>query len=205
MYRSLIKRSLDFIISLFLLLFLLHLLLLIIFSLFCTNGKSGVFFYQLRPGINEKIFKLIKFKTMSDERDVEGNLLPDVDRLTKVGRFVRSTSLDELPQLINVLKGDMSLIGPRPLLVRYLPYYTERERLRHSVRPGITGWSQVHGRNALPWDKRLESDVWYVEHLSFCLDLKIALLTIKKVLFRENIISGENPIMDDLDKERSMK
>lgn len=205
MYRSFIKRSIDFIISLSLLLLLLPLLLLIIFFLSCTNGKSGVFFFQLRPGINEKIFKLVKFKTMTDERDAEGNLLPDADRLTKVGRFVRSTSLDELPQLINVLKGDMSLIGPRPLLVRYLPYYSERERLRHSVRPGITGWAQVHGRNALPWDQRLESDVWYVEHISFCLDLKITLLTIKKVLFRENIISGENPIMGDLDKERSMR
>lgn len=205
MYKNCLKRVIDFSIALIVLVVISPVLLVIAAWLHFANKNAGVFFLQERPGKNGKIFKVIKFKTMTDDRDAEGNLLPDADRLTKVGRFVRSTSLDELPQLINVLKGDMSLIGPRPLLVRYLPYYTERERLRHSVRPGITGWSQVHGRNALPWDKRLESDVWYVEHLSFCLDLKIALLTIKKVLFRENIISGENPIMDDLDKERSMK
>lgn len=205
LYKDFLKRFIDIIIVLIALLFLWPIMLILSVVLHFYNEGAGVFFVQKRPGKNEKIFKALKFKTMTDKRDALGNLLPDSERLTRFGRFVRSTSLDELPQLINVLKGDMSLIGPRPLLVRYLPYYTERERLRHSVRPGITGWSQVHGRNALPWDKRLESDVWYVEHLSFCLDLKIALLTIKKVLFRENIISGENPIMDDLDKERSMK
>lgn len=205
MYKNNIKRLLDFTIVFCALLILWPILLLITIWLHFANKGAGAFFFQERPGKGGKIFKVIKFKTMTDERDADGNLLPDADRLTKVGRFVRSTSIDELPQLINVLKGDMALIGPRPLLVRYLPYYTERERLRHSVRPGITGWAQVHGRNALPWDQRLESDVWYVEHISFSLDLKIVLLTIKKVLFRENIISGENPIMDDLDKERSMK
>lgn len=205
MYKSIVKRIIDFTIVFCALLILWPILLLITIWLHFANKGAGAFFFQERPGKGGKIFKVIKFKTMTDERDADGNLLPDADRLTKVGRFVRSTSIDELPQLINVLKGDMALIGPRPLLVRYLPYYTERERLRHSVRPGITGWAQVHGRNALPWDQRLESDVWYVEHISFSLDLKIALLTIKKVLFRENIISGENPIMDDLDKERSMR
>lgn len=205
MYKHCLKRVMDFSIALIVLAFIWPILLVITVWLHFANKGAGAFFTQERPGKGGKIFKVIKFKTMTDERDAEGNLLPDAGRLTKVGRFVRSTSIDELPQLINVLKGDMALIGPRPLLVRYLPYYTERERLRHSVRPGITGWAQVHGRNALPWDQRLESDVWYVEHISFSLDLKIVLLTIKKVLFRENIISGENPIMDDLDKERSMK
>lgn len=204
-YRFFIKRFIDIIISFSLLLLFLPLIIIIIICLSYANGINDIFFFQLRPGKDEKIFKLIKFKTMTDERDSEGNLLPDSVRLTKVGKFIRSTSLDELPQLINVLKGDMSLIGPRPLLIRYLPYYTEKERLRHSVRPGITGWSQVNGRNLLPWNQRLESDVWYVEHLSFILDLKIVLMTIKKVFFREDIISGENPIMEDLDKERSQK
>ena len=142
---------------------------------------------QERPGKNGKIFKVVKFKTMTDERDVEGNLLPDAERLTKVGRFVRSTSMDELPQLINVLKGDMALIGPRPLLVQYLPLYNEEQARRHNLRPGITGWAQVNGRNAISWTKKFELDVWYVDHCSFLLDLKIIFLTIKKVFVREGI------------------
>ena len=142
---------------------------------------------------------------MTDERDAEGKLLPDADRLTKVGRFVRSISVDELPQLINVLKGDMALIGPRPLLVQYLPYYTEREMLRHTVRPGITGWAQVNGRNFSPWEVRLENDVWYVEHLSFVLDLKIVFKTVRNVLMRKDINLGEQYVMDDLDKERGKR
>lgn len=177
-------------------------LLLITLWLHFANKGAGAFFLQERPGKNGKIFKVIKFKTMTDERDAEGKLLPDADRLTKVGRFVRSTSVDELPQLINVLKGDMALIGPRPLLVQYLPYYTEREMFRHTVRPGITGWAQVNGRNFSPWEVRLENDVWYVEHLSFVLDLKIVFKTVRNVLMRKDINLGEQYVMDDLDKER---
>ena len=180
-------------------------LLLIGLWLHFANKGAGAFFLQERPGKNGKIFKVIKFKTMTDERDAEGKLLPDADRLTKVGRFVRSISVDELPQLINVLKGDMALIGPRPLLVQYLPYYTEREMLRHTVRPGITGWAQVNGRNFSPWEVRLENDVWYVEHLSFVLDLKIVFKTVRNVLMRKDINLGEQYVMDDLDKERGKR
>lgn len=168
-----------------------------------ANKGSGVFFLQERPGRNEKIFKVIKFKTMTDERDANGNLLSDAERLTPIGKIVRSLSLDELPQLINVIKGDMSFIGPRPLLVRYLPYYTERERKRHDIRPGITGWAQVNGRNYAPWDERLEMDVWYVEHLSLSLDIKIIVKTIANVLGRKDIVIGNNELMKDLDIERS--
>ena len=147
-----------------------------------ANKGAGAFFLQERPGLHGKIFKIIKYKTMTDERDAEGNLLPDKDRITAVGKFVRKTSIDELPQLINVLKGDMALIGPRPLLPEYLPYYTERERLRHTVRPGISGWAQVNGRNNLTWDQKLELDAYYVEHLSFLMDLRVLLTTVKNVM-----------------------
>jgi lipopolysaccharide/colanic/teichoic acid biosynthesis glycosyltransferase len=152
-----------------------------------ANKGAGAFFFQERPGKNGKIFKVIKYKTMTDERDASGKLLPDAERLTKVGKFVRSTSIDELPQLINVLKGDMALIGPRPLLVQYLPLYSKEQARRHEVRPGITGWAQVNGRNTLSWTEKFKHDVWYVDHYSFLLDLKIIFLTIKKVLIREGI------------------
>lgn len=169
------------------------LLAIIALWLHFANKGAGAFFFQDRPGKDERIFKVIKFKSMTDERDSEGNLLPDAQRLTKVGRFVRATSIDELPQIINVLKGDMALIGPRPLLVEYLPYYTERERKRHSVRPGITGYTQTHGRNNLTWDERLEMDVYYVENLSFAMDLKVFFRTIYNVLARKDVqvITGD--------------
>ena len=169
------------------------LLAIIALWLHFANKGAGAFFFQDRPGKDERIFKVIKFKSMTDERDSEGNLLPDAQRLTKVGRFVRATSIDELPQIINVLKGDMALIGPRPLLVEYLPYYTERERKRHSVRPGITGYTQTHGRNNLTWDERLEMDVYYVENLSFVMDLKVFFRTIYNVLARKDVqvITGD--------------
>lgn len=160
------------------------------------NGFKGVFFSQPRPGKNGKVFKVIKFKTMTDEHDAEGNLLPDADRLTKVGRFIRSTSIDELPQLINVLKGDMALIGPRPLLVEYLPLYSPEQARRHEVRPGITGWAQCHGRNAISWSEKFKLDVWYVDHISLKTDIRVILITIKKVLFREDINSSENATME---------
>lgn len=162
-------------------------LIIITIWLYFVNKGGGAFFMQERPGKDGKIFKVIKFKTMTDERDATGNLLPDSDRLTKVGRFVRSTSIDELPQLINVLKGDMALIGPRPLLVQYLPLYSKEQACRHDVRPGITGWAQCNGRNAISWTKKFELDVWYVDHCSFLLDVKILFLTIKKVFVREGI------------------
>lgn len=185
-YRNLFKRLLDFILSLigFILLspiFLIVWLLLIIVN----DGKP--FFFQPRPGKNERIFKIIKFKTMNDKKDAKGNLLPDEKRLTSIGKFVRKTSLDEIPQLLNVIKGDMSLIGPRPLLVQYLPLYSPVQKRRHEVRPGITGWAQVNGRNAISWEKKFEYDVWYVDHLSFGLDVKIIFKTVKKVFVREGI------------------
>jgi lipopolysaccharide/colanic/teichoic acid biosynthesis glycosyltransferase len=186
-YANCLKRVLDFLIALCA--FSVSLIILIPVALFLhfANKGAGVFFLQPRPGRNGKIFKVIKFKTMTDERDAEGNLLPDEVRLTKVGRFVRSTSIDELPQLWNVIKGDMSLIGPRPLLVQYLPLYSPEQARRHEVRPGITGWAQVNGRNSISWKQKFEYDVWYVDHLSFGLDVKIILLTIKKVFVREGI------------------
>lgn len=187
MYRNRLKRALDFFIVLTVLLLIWPILLLITIFLYFANKGAGVFFTQERPGKGGRIFKVIKFKTMTDERDVEGNLLPDAERLTKVGRFVRSTSIDELPQLINVLKGDMALIGPRPLLPQYLPLYSEEQARRHEVRPGITGWAQVNGRNAISWTRKFELDVWYVDHCSFSLDVKIVFLTIKKVFMREGI------------------
>ena len=161
-----------------------------------ANKGAGVFFLQNRPGRDGKVFKVIKFKTMTDERDSKGCLLPDEQRLTKVGKFVRSTSIDELPQLINVLKGDMALIGPRPLLPQYLPLYSKKQARRHEVRPGITGWAQVNGRNAISWTKKFELDVWYVDHCSFLLDLKIFLLTIRKVFVREGISSDTSVTME---------
>lgn len=187
MYKYFIKRLLDFIIVFCALLILWPILLLITIWLYFANKGAGAFFFQERPGKDERLFKVIKFKTMTDERDENGKLLPDAVRLTKVGRFVRSTSIDELPQLINVLKGDMALIGPRPLMPKYLPLYSPEQRRRHEVRPGITGWAQVNGRNNISWTKKFELDVWYVDHCSFALDVKIILMTIKKVLFREDI------------------
>lgn len=187
MYKHFIKRLIDFILVLCVLLVIWPILLIITVWLHFANKGAGAFFLQERPGMNGKIFKVIKYKTMTDERDAEGNLLPDADRLTKVGRFVRSTSIDELPQLINVLKGDMALIGPRPLLPQYLPLYSPEQARRHEVRPGITGWAQINGRNAISWTKKFEYDVWYVDHCSFLLDLKIVFLTIKKVFIREGI------------------
>lgn len=182
MYKHFFKRFFDFWISLIVLIIISPILLVVTIWLHFANKGAGAFFTQERPGKNEKIFKVIKYKTMTDERDAEGNLLPDKDRITKVGRFVRKTSIDELPQLFNVLKGDMALLGPRPLLVEYLPYYTEREHLRHTVRPGISGWAQCHGRNNVSWDEKLALDVYYVEHLSLLLDCRIIIKTISDVV-----------------------
>ena len=187
MYKYFFKRLIDFIIVFCVLVVIWPILLIITLWLHFANKGAGAFFTQERPGKGGKIFKVIKFKTMTDERDADANLLPDADRLTNVGRFVRSTSIDELPQLINVLKGDMALIGPRPLLVQYLPLYSKEQARRHDVRPGITGWAQVNGRNAISWTKKFELDVWYVDHCSFWLDVKIIFLTIKKVFVREGI------------------
>jgi len=187
MYKRVIKRLFDFLVSLIALICLSPVLLVITIWLHFANKGAGAFFLQERPGKDAKIFKVIKFKTMTDERDKNGNLLPDAERLTKVGKFVRSTSIDELPQLVNVLKGDMSLIGPRPLLVQYLPLYSPEQARRHEVRPGISGWAQCHGRNAISWAQKFEYDVWYVDHCSFAVDLKIIWLTIRKVLVREGI------------------
>lgn len=187
MYKSYLKRFFDFIFSLLALICLSPLLLIITIFLHFANKGAGVFFTQDRPGKDARIFKAIKFKTMTDERDAEGNLLSDAERLTKVGKIARSLSIDELPQLINVLKGDMSLVGPRPLLPKYLPLYSKEQFHRHEVRPGITGWAQVNGRNDISWTKKFELDVWYVDHVSFWLDMKIILLTVKKVFVREGI------------------
>lgn len=187
MYKHGLKRMIDLILVSIVLFLILPVLLLVTFLLCFVNKRAGAFFTQERPGRRGKIFKVIKFKTMTDERDAEGNLLPDDVRLTKVGKIVRSLSIDELPQLINVLKGDMALVGPRPLLIKYLPLYSEEQYRRHEVRPGITGWAQVNGRNSISWTKKFELDVWYVDHISFWLDIKIIFLTIKKVFIREGI------------------
>lgn len=195
-YRKYIKRILDFIGALIMLIVLSPLLLVVTVWLHFANKGAGAFFTQERPGKDERIFKLYKFKSMTDERDAEGNLLPDGDRLTSVGRFIRKTSLDELPQLWNVLKGDMSFIGPRPLLVQYLPLYSASQRRRHEVRPGITGWAQVSGRNAISWEKKFALDVWYVDHLSFRLDCIIIWRTVVKVLRREGISSASCDTME---------
>lgn len=190
MYRNCIKRILDFCIALCAISLLWPILLVITIFLHFANKGAGAFFTQERPGKNAKIFRVIKYKTMTDERDADGKLLPDAQRLTKIGKIVRSLSIDELPQLFNVLKGDMSFVGPRPLLVKYLPLYSKEQMRRHDVRPGITGWAQVNGRNAITHTKKFEYDVWYVDNLSFLLDIKILFLTIKKVFVREGI-SGE--------------
>lgn len=192
MYKKIIKRFLDFVIALIGLVLILPLFVLVIVGLFFANhGKP--FFFQIRPGKNGRLFKILKFKTMNDKKDSEGNLLSDDYRLTKIGAFVRKTSLDEIPQLLNVLKGDMSLIGPRPLLPEYLPLYNESQSRRHEVKPGITGWAQVNGRNAISWKQKFEYDVWYVKNISFVLDCKIVFLTIKKVIKREGI-TAENSV-----------
>ena len=190
MYSHFFKRVIDFILVFFVLALIWPILFLVALWLPFANEGAGAFFTQERPGKHGKIFCIIKFKTMTDERDAEGNLLPDVQRWTKVGMFIRSTSIEELPQLINVLKGDMALIGPRPLLPQYLPLYSKEQARRHEVRPGITGWAQVNGRNAISWTRKFELDVWYVEHCSFLLDLKIMLLTVKKVFAKEGINRG---------------
>ena len=187
MYRKYLKRWLDFVIVFCVLAVIWPILLLVTLWLHFANKGAGAFFTQERPGRNGKRFKVIKFKTMTDERDADGNLLPDAERLTPVGRFVRSTSIDELPQLINVLKGDMALIGPRPLLVQYLPLYSKEQARRHEVRPGITGWAQCHGRNSISWTEKFKLDVWYVDHCSLITDIKVIFITIKKVLLRDGI------------------
>lgn len=213
MYKHFFKRAIDFTVALVALLIIWPILLVVAIWLHFANkptaspqpspkGKgsdvapwwSNAFFTQERPGLHGKIFKVIKFKTMTDERDADGNLLPDADRLTRVGRFVRSTSIDELPQLINVLRGDMALIGPRPLLVQYLPLYSSEQARRHDVRPGITGWAQVNGRNAISWQRKFELDVWYVDHCTLATDLRILFLTIKKVLTRADINSSQEGV-----------
>ena len=196
MYVHFVKRLIDFIIVFCILMIIWPILLLISIWLHFANKGTGTFYMQERPGNHGKIFKVIKYKTMTDERDGNGNLLPDEKRLTKIGKFIRSTSIDELPQLINVLKGDMALIGPRPLLPQYLPLYSKEQARRHAVRPGITGWAQVNGRNAISWTKKFELDVWYVDHCSFLLDLKIIFLTIKKVFVREGISSDTSVTME---------
>lgn len=205
MYKCFFKRFIDFWISLVVLICISPVLLVVTIWLHFANKGAGAFFFQERPGRDGKIFKVVKYKTMTDEKDENGNLLPDSERLTKVGRFVRSTSIDELPQLFNVLKGDMALIGPRPLLVQYLPYYTEREQLRHTVRPGISGWAQVHGRNSAKWDDRLELDAYYAEHVSLWLDLKVIAITIKNVIMRKDISVDSNAVEPYLDEERRNK
>ena len=198
MYKHFFKRVIDFIVAFIALSIIWPILLVIYIWLSIANKGAGAFFFQERPGRHGKIFKVIKFKTMTDERDANGELLPDAQRLTKVGRFVRSTSIDELPQFINVLKGDMSLIGPRPLLVQYLPLYSKEQARRHEVRPGISGWAQCHGRNAITWTEKFKLDVWYVDHCTFRTDLKVVFITIKKVLGREDIntTTGQSATMD---------
>lgn len=196
LYIALIKRPVGFLGALVALILVSPIMLATIVLLAWKNKGAGVFFTQDRPGKGEKIFKVLKFKTMTDERDAEGNLLPDAQRLTKVGRFVRSTSIDELPQLINVLKGDMSFIGPRPLLVQYLPLYNDEQHRRHEVRPGISGWAQVHGRNAISWKEKFELDVWYVDHISLKTDIIVFFTTIKNVLMRKDINSATAATME---------
>ena len=187
MYKHFFKRVFDFVISLIALLLIGWFLIIVAIWLHFANKGAGAFFFQERPGKDAKIFKVIKFKTMTDEKDADGNLLPDAQRLTKVGKFIRSTSIDELPQLINVLKGDMALIGPRPLRVHYLPLYSPEQARRHEVRPGISGWAQCHGRNAITWTEKFKLDVWYVDHCTLWTDIRIIFITIKNVLMRKDI------------------
>ena len=207
MYKHFFKRFFDFWIALIALICISPILLVVTIWLHFANKGAGTFFLQERPGKDAKIFKVIKFKTMTDERDAEGNLLPDTVRLTKVGKFVRSTSLDELPQLINVLKGDMSFIGPRPLYVNFLKLYNETQARRHEVRPGISGWAQVHGRNLCTYSKKFEYDVWYVDHIRFKVDVQILFLTIANVFGRKDIGvgSGNNDEVDDLGFNQRLK
>ena len=195
-YKNYIKRGLGFLLALLALLCLSPVLLVVTIWLHFANKGAGAFFFQERPGKDGRVFKIIKFKTMTDERDATGKLLPDAQRLTRVGRFVRSTSIDELPQLFNVLKGDMALIGPRPLLVQYLPLYSPQQARRHEVRPGITGWAQCHGRNTLSWSEKFSLDVWYVDHCSFMTDLKVIITTIKKVIVRDGISQDGQATME---------
>jgi undecaprenyl phosphate N,N'-diacetylbacillosamine 1-phosphate transferase len=191
MYQKKIKPVIDFIIAIVGLLAIIPLFLIVTIGL-CIAHNGSPFFFQYRPGKSGKLFMIIKFKTMTDKKDKKGNLLPDANRLTKIGRFVRKTSLDEIPQLINVIKGDMSLIGPRPLLPEYLPLYSETQKRRHNVKPGITGWAQVNGRNAISWAQKFEYDVWYVDHISFILDIKILLMTVQKVFYSEGVNSDKS-------------
>ena len=199
MYKHFIKRLLDFWISLIVLICISPILLVVTIWLHFANKGAGAFFFQERPGKNAKIFKVIKFKTMTDERGTDGKLLPDAQRLTKVGKFVRSTSIDELPQLINVLKGDMALIGPRPLLPQYLPLYSPEQARRHEVRPGISGWAQCHGRNAITWTEKFKLDVWYVDHCTLWTDIKVIWITIMKVLKRADINNESTATMYPFD------
>lgn len=196
MYRHFFKRIFDFVLALLALVCLSPLLLVVTVWLHFANKGAGAFFLQERPGLHGKLFKIIKFKTMTDERAPDGTLLPDMQRLTRVGRFVRSTSIDELPQLVNVLKGDMALIGPRPLLPQYLPLYSPEQARRHDVRPGITGWAQCHGRNAISWAEKFKLDVWYVDHLSLKTDINVIFTTIKTVIHRDGIDESANATME---------
>ena len=196
MYKHFLKRFLDFWIAFIALVYISPLLIVVTLWLHVANKGAGAFFLQERPGKDGRIFRIIKYKTMTDERDADGHLLPDEQRLTKVGRFVRSTSIDELPQLLNVLKGDMALIGPRPLLVQYLPLYSKEQARRHEVRPGISGWAQCHGRNAISWNEKFKLDVWYVDHVSLKIDLTVVWLTIQKVLKRADISEEGHATME---------
>ena len=198
MYRKIFKQLFDIVLALIALILLFPVFIFIIFLLSIEN-KGKPFFIQSRPGRNGKIFKIVKFKTMNDKMDSNGNLLPDIDRLTKIGNFVRKTSLDEIPQLFNVIKGDMSLIGPRPLLANYLHLYNDFQKRRHEVKPGITGWAQVNGRNAISWDKKFELDIWYVDNVSLFLDMKIIFLTIKKVLSSKDVYTLEGEPIEPFD------
>lgn len=202
MYKKYIKRILDIVLSL-LVIVLFSWLYLILAVLVRVKLGSPIIFKQQRPGKDEKVFGMYKFRSMTDEKDENGNLLPDEVRLTSFGKKLRATSLDELPEFFNILKGDMSFIGPRPLLVKYLPYYNERERLRHSVRPGLTGYAQAHGRNAISWEKKFEYDVYYVEHLTFCMDVKVIIDTVKTVLSHDGVVLNALPDFDDYRKEQS--
>ncbi len=195
MYRNNIKKWIDFIVALIVFILVLP-IFTIVTALLVISNLGSPFFFQIRPGLNEKLFKIIKFKTMTGEKDKNGNLLPDAQRITRVGNFIRKTSIDELPQLINVLKGDMSIVGPRPLLPHYLPLYNDIQKQRHLVRPGITGWAQVNGRNAIGWEEKFDLDVFYVNTVSFILDLKILLLTVKKILYRSDITSSTSATME---------
>lgn len=196
MYKKFFKRFMDFCIALIALICISPILLVVTIWLHFANKGAGAFFFQERPGKDAKIFKVIKFKTMTDERDAEGNLLPDAQRLTKIGKFLRSTSIDELPQLINVFKGDMALIGPRPLLPKYLPLYSQEQMRRHEVRPGISGWAQCHGRNAISWTEKFKLDVWYVDHCTLWTDIQVIFITIRNVIMRKDINSASAATME---------